>query len=316
MSHLTKCPICGSEGQSVYSLKADFIRTQLQLYYNEPLPEQIGLIDYEILRCGNCTLEYAMPLQAGSELFYQWITSRSGYYPDERWEWFNAIDLIKTNHYDGTSALEVGCGSGNFLEMAQSVPNLKVVGLDTTITSVDHCRNKGLEVYCEPIESFLCNSSNQRQGFDFVVAFHCLEHVSNPKEFVVSMLSLLNSNGKIFLSTPYSPMSFEAAWFDPLNHPPHHLTRWNVSSYNELARQLNLQCKLIMPSADRVINRTLHALTLAWNGPANLASRRRMVVAALQHPLTTFKELIRQNRREKVNDKVAANVVLVEFTRK
>jgi 2-polyprenyl-3-methyl-5-hydroxy-6-metoxy-1,4-benzoquinol methylase len=203
MSHLTKCPICNSESQSVYSLNADFIRTQLQLYYNEPPPEQLGLLDYEILRCGNCTLEYAMPLQAGSESFYHWITNHPGYYPNERWEWFNVIDRIKTNHYDSINVLEIGCGSGKFIEMARQVPNLRVVGLDTTITSVDHCRNKGLEVYCETIESFLCNSSNQKQRFDFVVAFHCLEHVGNPKEFVASMLSLLKPTGKIVVSTPY-----------------------------------------------------------------------------------------------------------------
>jgi len=315
MSPSIKCPICDSDSHSVCSLKADFIRKRLQLYYNEQVPQQLRLVDYEILRCRNCALEYAAPLQAGTESFYQWITSHPGYYPDERWEWFTVIDQIRKRRPVSTiKVLEIGCGSGKFLEMAQRVPNVRAVGLDTATTSVDTCQSKGLEVYSETIESFLGDSSSQGKGFDFAVAFHCLEHVSGPKEFVTSMLSLLNATGRIFLSTPYSPMSFESTWFDPLNYPPHHLTRWTASSYKELARQLDMQIKLFMPSSKSAIDRTLNTLNLAWNGPANLVSRQKMVIAALRHPLITFKELICQNRREQVNNKVAADVVIVELT--
>lgn len=312
------CPVCNSRGQLIRYLESKFILNQLELYYNKKVPNDLGIIDYEMRRCQKCSLEWANPLQGGSSSFYQWITGHSGYYPNKRWEWFIAIEQIKKkSSISRDSLLEVGCGSGRFLELiAQQIPDLSIIGLDTTITSVDLCRNKGLNVFSETIESFSCNSGNMRKEFDFIVAFHCLEHVSNPKDFVSSMLSILKPGGKIFLSTPYSPMSFEAIWFDPLNHPPHHLTRWNILSYNELARQLELKCNHFMPSADGVVGRALFALNLARNGPANLDSRNRMMGTALHHPLTTLRELMRQNRYQTVNNKTAANVVMVEFSRK
>lgn len=315
MLDLKKCPICGAESKPIRKLKADFIVGQLESYYAETPPDNLDISDYEIRKCKNCSLEYAWPLQAGSESFYRWVTNHPSYYPDSRWEWFTVLECLQKTNLVPTDILEIGCGSGQFLNLVKQIPNFRVVGLDTTITSVERCRSQDLEVYCETIECFLQNPYYENRRFDFVIAFHCLEHVSNPKAFVTSMLSVLKPMGSIFLSTPYSPMSFENVWFDPLNHPPHHITRWNASSYNELARQLNLKIKLFMPSASSLIDRTLYALNLSWNSPARLASRRSMVFATLQHPLITFKEWMRQHKREKVNNQIAADVVLVELTR-
>jgi 2-polyprenyl-3-methyl-5-hydroxy-6-metoxy-1,4-benzoquinol methylase len=290
---------------------------ELSDYYDQRIDEDLNVSDYHLLQCRQCGLEYGSPMQPGSDLYYQWITGKPGYYPSDRWEWGAAIDRIKTSQ-SGTNIdiLEIGCGSGRFLELARSVNSGRVVGLDTTTTSVDYCQNKGLEVYCESVESFLHRTSSQPSGFDFVVAFHCLEHVSNPKEFVASMAILLKPSGRLYLSTPYSPMSFEGIWFDPQNNPPHHLTRWNCRAYKELARQLNLKISFFMPPASSTLNRTLYALNLAWHGPSALVSRKKMFLSALAHPFDTLGEYIRQMNREKVDGETAADVVLVELTRR
>ena len=313
-----QCPVCNGKSKFISLFKREFILEQLELYYSERPPAEIILNDYEMLRCENCCLEYAYPLEAGSQSFYQWITNHSGYYPHDRWEWFTVIEQMGKTSSVSVNLLEIGSGSGKFLEMAtQNLPNLqRGVGLDTTETSVKTCQDKGLEVYPETLENFLLNASKDSQeNFDYIVAFHCLEHINNPKNLIKCMLRLLKPKGSIFLSTPYSPMSFENAWFDPLNHPPHHLTRWNASAYKELARQFGLEVKLFMPQAQNLINRTLYALNLAENGPAHLVSRWKTALSALQHPFVTFRELQYQSRRQKVNDQIAADVVLVELTR-
>lgn len=310
----SNCPLCNSESKFLYEIPADFIEKNLAAYYGESCPNNLVLIDYTIFQCKRCSLQYAFPLKPGSSPFYEYVSSHSAYYPVVRWEWAVVIDKInKSLEETAVSLLEIGCGNGLFLEMTKQVPQLRAIGLDTTISSIEKCREKGLETYPESIESFLSNIN--KRDFHYIVAFHCLEHVIDPKEFVSSVLMLLKPSGKIYLSTPYSPMSFEPVWFDPMNHPPHHLTRWNEASYRELARQLNLNIAFYMPDAAGIIDRALYTLNLLWNGPMDLSSNIGIKTSALMHPFVTCKEIVRQKKRSKVNNQVAANVVLVEMWR-
>lgn len=318
------CPVCNSNAKLTGFLKADYIINQIELYYCEKLPSNLGIIDYKMYRCEKCTLEWADPPVGGADSFYKWIIDHPAYYPNERWEWTAVIERMRKTPCSGIAdVLEIGCGHGEFLEALQDVPNIRAVGLDTAMDSVTNCRAKDLEVYCETIDSFL-ESANKRHGFDWIVAFHCLEHVCYPQNFLAAMVSLLKPSGVIFLSTPYSPMSFESRWFDPLNHPPHHMTRWNARSYNELARQIGMQIELFMPNSNNStfqiieelipLNRTLNSLNLAWHGPVQLLSKRKMIFAALRHPLIFCEELFFQKKREKINNMTTADVVLVELT--
>ncbi len=312
----TVCRVCGSDSKFVRKLTARFILDSLEKYYGKKVPADIAVKNYIMLQCTRCSLEWGHPSQPGSNLFYEWITKQSRYYPAERWEWSAALDRIRALRPDtDMDILEIGCGSGRFLELARASTAGMVVGLDTTLSSVNHCRSKGLTVYCENIESFRRNRKDNTSMFDYAAAFHCLEHVTDPKDFIASIVQMLKPGGKLFISTPYSPMSFEGGWFDPLNNPPHHLTRWNYRAYEELARQLGLQINFIMPRAASILDRTLYALNLAWNGPSSLASRKKLFLMASAHPFVAVKEIVRQTKREKINGKVAADVVLVELSR-
>lgn len=310
------CPVCNSDSEINYSFSKEFIREQLENYYDEKISDNLVICDYDLLRCTNCYLEFAWPLKPGNEEFYKWITSHINYYPDFRWEWSFVLEKLKERSSSSLSLLEVGCGSGLFLDSAKQIPNLRVVGLDTTLTSIEKCQERGLEAYDKTLEDFLTtlNLDLINNQFDFVVSFHCLEHISNPKELIKSMLLALKPEGSIFISTPYSPMSFENIWFDPLNHPPHHMTRWNAKAYQELAQQLGLKINLFMPQQGKAIDRTFVALNYAWNSPAHLMSWRRIQLEALKRPLVFFWEWLRQCKREKLNNQVAADVVLVELT--
>ncbi|MBD2529286.1 hypothetical protein H6G97_06745 [Nostoc flagelliforme FACHB-838] len=86
-----QCPVCSHKGIHIRSLSQKNIITELEDYFAEKPPEKIEIIDYKIKQCKNCSLEYAFPLEAGSESFYQWVTTRPGYYPESRWEWLAVI---------------------------------------------------------------------------------------------------------------------------------------------------------------------------------------------------------------------------------
>jgi SAM-dependent methyltransferase len=240
------------------------------------------------------------------------------YYPNDRWEWDIVIDQVKSNKARFPTVLEVGCGSGEFLSLLVSLTDADCIGLDTAKSSVELCVQKNLKVYCETIESFKSHSSFPEKKFDFVLAFHCLEHVSNPKDLVISMLSVLNQNGSILLSTPYSPISYEVLRPELLNDPPHHLTRWNFKSYNELARQLDLDIEYFMPQGKGRISRTLLSIINSSKGldsqKLTLSSKFSMILSfILKNPLKTYKIWSVQSRRDVVNGKTAADCVLVRL---
>jgi 2-polyprenyl-3-methyl-5-hydroxy-6-metoxy-1,4-benzoquinol methylase len=314
MSSLISCPLCKTKGTHLYNIKRQSIIEKLEFYYSEKLPRHLVIRDYQMLRCDNCRLEYSIPLKPGNRTFYNWITSHEAYYPHRRWEWSFFLDRLKLSNKGRVRLLEVGCGAGAFLEMALTLPDMQPVGLDTNMTAVATCRAKGLQAHCEPLDSFIGNRPLKKDKFDFIVSFHCLEHVSDPLQFVSCMLSGLKPRGSVFLSTPYSPMSFENLWFDPLNHPPHHLTRWNSSSHEELARRLGVGIKFYMPPSKKAWHRTTQALELKWRGPHKLTQRRKFYALALCHPLMTSNDWLHQLRRERFNGRTAADVVLVELS--
>lgn len=309
------CPVCDGTSREKYALPAARIRAALESYYDEKLPENLIIADTSLHRCESCTLEHAVPPEPGDATFYEWITAHRTYYPAERWEWPVVRDmLIRAGR--AQSLLEIGCGDGRFLEMLRDVPALRACGLDTTASSVAKCRARGLDAREETIEDHLRRMPENAGRFDVVAAFHCLEHVADPAGLVSEALALLAPQGRLLISTPYSPMSFETLWFDPLNHPPHHMTRWNVTSYRALAKRFALDVRFHMPAAPSVLHRVAMTLNLLRNGPAHLMPARRVLAASLLRPARLLGECLRQWRRERVNGQPAADVVLAEFTRR
>ncbi|MDP3000274.1 MAG: class I SAM-dependent methyltransferase [Bryobacterales bacterium] len=306
------CPVCNTPGTLVKRLSPEFIGAGLERYYCEPVPAGLGLLDYDVLRCTECTLEYAFPMIPASESFYSWIAQRPNYYPNRRWEWERVAGHARRRGLPGPRVLEVGCGSGIFLGLLRKdLMTVSAVGLDPTGSSVAKCLEAGIEAYPETIEAYASNPRRRLKTFDLIVAFHCLEHVADPKGFLRSMLALSNAGTSIFVSTPYSPMYFERNWHDPLNHPPHHLTRWNETAYAALASQLRLKLELSMPRARGTLSRALAAAKLLAHGPNH--GPRNAVSTVFSHPLTFAREFLQQSARHRVNGMVAPNVILARF---
>lgn len=306
------CPVCGTVGTLVTRLDSGFIRTGLGKYFRKAVPPDVTIPDYQLLRCAECSLEFADPMIPGNNEFYSWISSLPEYYPGARWEWPVVIDEIRTSGTALRTVLEIGCGSGSFLSsLRDSLPNVKAVGLDPTMNAIDKCRAAGLEGYAETLQEYAANPMHEQKQFDFLCAFHCLEHVAEPKQLLLGMKRLAHQESCIFFSTPYSPMSFETNWHDPLNHPPHHMTRWNARAYRELASQTGLSVDLIMPPAGNIFRRAFETIRLRIHGPHG--GGKALATSVLAGPYAVVREIARQTARERVGGRVASDVVLARF---
>lgn len=297
------CPICRGDGSLIRTLPAGTLRAGLERYFDPPVPGDVVLDEYTLWRCKTCLLEFVSPLQPGSDEFYNWVTSRPGYYPEDRWEWQLAIQVMRCGRQSSECPrlLEIGCGSGNFLDKAKFQAGVVAVGLDTARGAVLECLRKGLEVYPLPVERYSEDQIQRGARFDYIVSFQCLEHVRNPKEFFSAMVSLLAPHGEIFISTPYCPIAIEHMNFYPLNNPPHHLTRWNVTAFRELASAFGLRARFYMPPPQRAIVRSMVAAHVRFHGYRSTTTKRSLILTSLRHPFLVLGDFACQLSRARVD---------------
>lgn len=220
----------------------DSLSRSLSKYFDKAAPDGVVSGDYEMWRCTQTGLEFARPMVPGSTAFYNWIASVPGYYPANRWEYQWVADRLAGRAVRPKVA-DVGCGDGKFLRWLLDQRDAAVLGIDTLESSVEKCRAKGVEAHCGLIGDLLQADPSLHHAFDCVTSFHCLEHVPDPLGFMRELCSLLKPGGLLCVSTPLSPMPFESVWFDPQNHPPHHMTRWNVAAYRRMAELLAMDAE-------------------------------------------------------------------------
>jgi 2-polyprenyl-3-methyl-5-hydroxy-6-metoxy-1,4-benzoquinol methylase len=315
MNENIKCPICQGSTIKVQTLQSRFIYQKLSEHFQTPVSEGLDITDYNMMQCKDCTFEFAFPSREGSASFYDWVTARQGYYPGKRWEYSKVIELLETIE-GNLRLLDVGCGDGQFFDAIAESGNSRIslFGLDPTGGSAEICKTKGYEVFCMDIEGF--KSSYKGPLFDVVSAFHVLEHIGDPLHFLHELTRIIRPGGTLFISTPYSPMDFELEWYDVLNHPPHHMGRWNLKSYEKIAATLGLDMQVFMPEAGSLLKSAIRSLMFSQYGSEKVTSKARILGTLIGNPLAFINHYKRQSKRMNISGKRASNVILLNFTRR
>jgi SAM-dependent methyltransferase len=306
-------PLSTAPPEKVRDLPREFILEQLGLYYQSKPPSEAVEYDYSLWKCVDTGLEFAWPMRAGNVVFYKWISSFPSYYPAGRWEYKRTSELVGQQHPSGAAfmnVLDVGCGKGDFL-LELDLPSKNKFALDTNGPAIDECRRHGFNAFCGTIETAQNTEAFGRKEFGAVTSFHCLEHVEDPVGFVRSLAGIAGPGGRIYLSTPYSPMSFEANWFDIMNHPPHHLTRWNLTAYKRLAAMNDFSMRYFIPDYSLLKN-AIGLFRLSRHGfhPGNAGRSPMMRDLCFHFP--QFARCLWSQLRRPIDLKT--DVILIEFT--
>jgi 2-polyprenyl-3-methyl-5-hydroxy-6-metoxy-1,4-benzoquinol methylase len=91
--------------------------------------------------------------------------------------------------------LEVGVRDGTF--GATAAAEYEYVGIDSVSAAARHARERGLEVYCASLASFV----NTGPVFDAITLFHVFENMADPHDALGRIKDLLKPGGVLFLST-------------------------------------------------------------------------------------------------------------------
>ena len=311
-----RSPLSVSPPEKIRALPKTFLLEQLERFYGAKPPDRIVECDYSLWQCAETGLQFCWPLHPGSPAFYEWVSGFESYYPGLRWEYDEVrrrLEMGKPPAGKPFKVLDAGCGKGDFLRGLDAIPNECKFALDLNEPAVAACRQRGFQAFCGTVETAMAANFLKAAEFSVVTSFHCLEHVPQPVAFVETLLKAVAPGGRLFVSTPYSPMSFEDEWFDIMNHPPHHMTRWNLKAYKRLAEMLGAKmCWFVPPSSPARM--ALNAFRLTRYGPNRRMGRTRQLKDILLR-LPAFVRLYQKQRQRALTNQVGgADVILVEFT--
>jgi 2-polyprenyl-3-methyl-5-hydroxy-6-metoxy-1,4-benzoquinol methylase len=190
-----------------------------------------GTQDFFICKCKDSLYRFYYPSTLyGDSHFYEELQNKTNFqYYHLNWEHLKAFEKINKND----SVLDIGCGSGLFLEKAMEKTE-HVTGLEYNDLAIEKCKEKRINnVIKSNIEDF---SKNNIEGFDIVCAFQVLEHISNVKSFIESCLKVLKPNGKLIIGVPNNnPYLYKYDIWHTLNLPPHHIGLWDKKSLLKLS---------------------------------------------------------------------------------
>jgi len=189
-------------------------------------PEFRGVSEMELWRCTECLLSFFAPqFLAGSPWMYTQLDNRGGYYIAQKWEYDTALVDLRGRQ----KILEIGCGSGRFMTLAKDA-GLSVEGLEQNNEAISEAKRNGLRVREATVE----DAAKQCPGiYDAVCGFQVLEHVANPKEFLDACCTLLKPGGLLLLAVPNQD-SYVRHMVNPLDMPPHHMTRWTRETFRRM----------------------------------------------------------------------------------
>jgi SAM-dependent methyltransferase len=208
------CPLCGSWNHQPLFLACD------------RLVGQPGA--FPVVRCARCTLVFLNPRPAADALarFYP-----ATYYPLDGRPTPEARAIAAgllarvTSWLDTTCApaprlLDVGCGTGLFLHLAQE-RGLDVEGIELSPSAVAYAReNYGLQVQ----EGTLASATLPESSFHVVTMWHVLEHLPDPVAALRAIERALVPGGLLLVGVPnvasVEARLFGRRWFS-LDAPRH-----------------------------------------------------------------------------------------------
>lgn len=199
-----------------------------------------GLDKISLYTCNDSGYRFYYPFSIfGDEVFYEALQKNMAtYYGENKWEHVEAKKMIG----NGEKVLEIGAGSGFFLQQLQSL-NADITGLELNNQAIKTAEEKGITILNELIEDHV---QNNREKYDVVCSFQVLEHISNIKGFLTDSLSVLKKGGKLIIGVPHNnPFIYRHDKWHTLNLPPHHAGLWNRASFETLSTFFNIKLKSV-----------------------------------------------------------------------
>ena len=193
------CAICGTVENSKQIYKANFELDAFSpgVFSARRLPDRIH---YRMVECNTCKLLRSDPVADSGTLLELYTKSTFDY--EKQITFLKAtygryLDLAKKYHPKATSLLEIGCGSGFFLEEALNHGISEVWGVEP---SLDAASKAASSIQRHIITDFMQPGLfSEVQKFDIICLFQVLDHMPEPVKTLEACRKLLTPEGVILI---------------------------------------------------------------------------------------------------------------------
>lgn len=185
--------------------------------------------EWTLYQCENCSVQLWIPFKEADDSYYNQFTEEGKHF-SLPWNYRQFFDILPCR---GGKVIDIGCDNGDFLSMCKNI-GYSVYGLEISRLGAQKTKDKGIDCFIGYLSDFVVSSEKHEQGyFDLVTFFEVLEHLSDPGRFLKDVHSILKPDGKVAFSVPFRE---RAEIFKMSDHPPGHLTRWNVNSLSNILK--------------------------------------------------------------------------------
>jgi SAM-dependent methyltransferase len=223
----------------------------------------------EILTCGSCGSGVTWPLPdrdpASAAI---WEEQYGATRLARRHIWFaearKRIEWLQLHLAEG-SMLEVGCGTGEFVRVAED-EGFDAYGIEPSEWAAAQAADLGVRVHRGLVNEWRAENSEFR--FDAVAMWHVLEHVPDPCGFMRDAISLLRPGGLVFIEVPNFESTDAARlgvdWDAAQLHD--HFHHFTPDSLAGLLDRCGLEIVQLLPMTSR-----LYGSRAAWQSSRNRA---------------------------------------------
>lgn len=226
-----KCPVCGSISKP---LQVNSISSVQAAEYFAKEADQLRISELEkiiyklwggdrcyIVKCSGCTSRFSQPHVAGDADFYNMISANPTY-PNSRWEFDLTKKIIVDLLRDGGNLLEIGSGSGNFIQQlfGLGLDPKKVVATEYSINAIKNLQKLGIRAEAVDFRKGVLGAP-----FRVIALFQTLEHLDNLDEVLSSLNNLTAINSHVFISVPnVDYLEWAELTLGVIDMPPNHVT--------------------------------------------------------------------------------------------
>lgn len=207
---------------------------------------------FDLYKCPKCNLAFVNPQPNNDFLKDNVYSYESGYQSNKAKDlskvkitssYKKIFNYLTKNNIKG-SILDIGCSNGEFLYHAKKL-GFNVEGIELNKRTAEIANSNGIKVHIGTIDTVSLNNK-----YDCIFLGDIIEHVSDPKAFLIKSANLLKPGGLIIISTPnldcfWSKSTFllyklfKIPWSSLT--PPYHLFQFSFKNLIDLAEKNNIK---------------------------------------------------------------------------